>query len=151
MPVTLHQVDHACWASDPQVASDLSRIYADAPPERLPLPFEDYIRRHLESRGIFCCARFNERLLGAVAVEFDDEAWWLSNFCVRKTTRRRGVGSRLLALVGETASNDDRRLRVATSSLMMGDQLLLSRMGYRLIADGGYFEFDPLMSQGGHR
>ncbi|MFC3283261.1 GNAT family N-acetyltransferase [Litchfieldella rifensis] len=149
MPVTLHKVDYACWAADVQVARDLSLIYADAPAQRLPLPADEYILQHLSQGGLFCCARFNERLLGAVAVERDDEAWWLSHFCVRKATRRRGVGSRLLALVGESAYGEGRVLRVAVSSLMVGDQLLLSRLGYRLAEGGNYFELNPLASQGG--
>ncbi|GGX99164.1 hypothetical protein GCM10007160_28470 [Litchfieldella qijiaojingensis] len=151
MPVTLHKVDHACWAGDAQVAHDLSRIYADAPAERLPLPADEFIQQHLSSGGLFCCARFNERLLGAIAVMCDDEAWWLSHFCVRKATRRRGVGSRLLALVGEAAYGEGCVLRVATSTLMMGDQLLLSRHGYRLVDGGNYFELNPPASQGGNQ
>ncbi|WP_355661050.1 acetyl-CoA sensor PanZ family protein [Halomonas salifodinae] len=143
MPVTLHRVDHATWAADAQVALDLSRIYADAPAQRLPLPADDYIRQHLESRGTFCCARFNDRLLGAVAVMEDPEAWWLANICVRKTTRRRGVGSRLLALVGEAANREGRVLRIASETLTLDDQLLLSRLGYRPAADGRYFQFEP--------
>ncbi|EPC02902.1 hypothetical protein L861_24150 [Litchfieldella anticariensis FP35 = DSM 16096] len=149
MPVTLHKVDHATWAGDTQVAQDLSRIYADAPTERLPLPADEFILQHLSRGDFFCCARFNDRLLGAVAVIRDNEAWWLSHFCVRKTTRRRGVGSRLLALVAESAHAEGLVLRVAVSSLMMGDQLLLSRLGYRLVEGGNYFELNPLASQGG--
>lgn len=151
MPVTLHKVDHAGWTADAQTALDLSRIYADAPQDRLPLPADEYIRTHLENGGVFCCARFNDRLMGAVAVKADAEAWWLSRICVRKATRRRGVGSRLLALVGEAAAAESRALRVATSTLLMGDQLLLSRLGYRQAPGGSYFEFNPRGSQGGHQ
>lgn len=149
MPVTLHTVDHACWTEDAQAARDLSRIYADAPLERLPSPADEFIRHHLSQGGVFCCARFNDRLLGAVAVQREHEAWWLSHFCVRETTRRRGVGSRLVALVGESARNEGCVLRVAASSTVVGDQLLLSRLGYRSVEGGRYFELNPLASQGG--
>ncbi|MDN3554625.1 acetyl-CoA sensor PanZ family protein [Halomonas maura] len=142
MPVTLHRVDQAAWDADAQVQQDLLRIYADAPPERLPLSPEDFISRHLAADRFFCCARFNDRLLGALAVQCDHEAWWLSHLCVRKTTRRRGVGSRLLALTGEAAHAEGLRLCVANPKLPLADQLMLSRLGYRLTKTGDYFELD---------
>ncbi|XKE45835.1 acetyl-CoA sensor PanZ family protein [Halomonas organivorans] len=142
MPVTLDRVDHAAWEADAQVQTDLVRIYADAPAERLSLPPDAFIRVQLEDAGFFCCARFNDRLLGAVAVSPDDEAWWLSHLCVRKTTRRRGVGSRLLALTSAAAHEDGHRLRVMASELPFPDQMLLSRLGYRLTQAGDYFELD---------
>ncbi|WP_043528458.1 acetyl-CoA sensor PanZ family protein [Litchfieldella xinjiangensis] len=151
MPVTLFPVDHAGWAGDAQVAHDLARIYADAPAERLPQPVDTFIEQHLASNGRFFCARFNDRLLGAVAVSEEGQIWWLSYFCVRKTTRRRGVGSRLLALVGEAAHGQGRKLRVAAKPLSMEDQLLLARLGYRPTAEGDYYELNLQGSQGGPR
>nr|WP_297460947.1 acetyl-CoA sensor PanZ family protein [uncultured Halomonas sp.] len=148
MPVTLEEIDHARWARDAQAVADLARIYQDAPSNRLPLAIDDFVRTHLESGGTFCCALFNDRLLGAVRVSKDADAWWLSHFCVRKTTRRRGVGSRLLALVAETARDRNSALRVEASHLHMEDQLLLTRLGYRLEVNGSYFELNPLASGG---
>ncbi|MHB0776064.1 acetyl-CoA sensor PanZ family protein [Halomonas sp. WWR20] len=144
MPVTLQNVDHAQWAADAQIALDLSRIYHDASSERLPAAAEDFVRHHLEQGGTFCCAHFNDRRLGAVALRREGHVWWLSHFCVRATTRRRGVGSRLLALIADAARENDCVLRVPAEALMIGDQLLLSRLGYRLDARGTYFEFNPL-------
>ena len=149
MPVTLQKVAKAEWERDPQLALDLSRIYADAPAERLPSPADAYIRDQLEGQGSFCCARFNDRLLGAVAMNIVDEAWWLSNLCVRKTTRRRGVASRLMTLICQEALREGFLLRVATSTLMLGDELLLKRLGFRLVADGKHYEMDPKASLGG--
>lgn len=148
MPVTLEEIDHARWAMDAQVSVDLSRIYQDAPTDRLPLAVDDFVRTHLESGGVFCCALFNDRLLGAVRVIKTPGAWWLSHFCVRKTTRRRGVGSRLLALVAETAHARNSMLRVEAEHLQLEDQLLLTRLGYRLEVSGSYFELNPLASGG---
>ncbi|MDR5868292.1 acetyl-CoA sensor PanZ family protein [Halomonas koreensis] len=142
MPVTLQRVDQAAWDADAQIRTDLVRIYADAPLERLPRPPEAFVDDHLSAHRFFCCARFNDRLLGAVAVSPDAEAWWLSHLCVRKTTRRRGVGSRLLALIGEAAHDEGVRLRVTTAQLTMADQVMLGRMGYRLTHAGDYFELD---------
>jgi len=142
MPVTLHFVDQAAWAADSQAQQDLQRIYADAPAERLPGAVDDFIHDHLAAGNFFGCARFNERLLGAVAIHPEADAWWLSQLCVRKTTRRRGVGSRLLALVSSAAYQEGRQLRAPASQLPLPDQLLLSRLGYRLHDTGDYFELD---------
>lgn len=148
MPVTLKEIDYARWAADAQTGLDLSRIYQDAPPDRLPFAVEDFVCTHLENGGVFCCAAFDERLLGAVRVIKDPDAWWLSHFCVRKTTRRRGVGSRLLALVAETVREENSALRVEAKHLQLEDQLLLARLGYRLEVSGSYFELNPLASGG---
>lgn len=140
MPVTLHHVDRAAWEADAQVQVDLARIYADAPQERLPSAVDAFIDDHLAAGHAFLCARFNDRLLGAVAVRDDGVAWWLSHFCVRKPTRRRGVGSRLLLLVGEAAGAKGRPLRAEAAQLQMADQVLLSRLGFRVTRDGDHYE-----------
>ncbi|WP_192036024.1 acetyl-CoA sensor PanZ family protein [Halomonas sp. YLGW01] len=150
MPVTLQKVAKAEWERDAQLALDLSRIYADAPAERLPLPADAYIRDQFDRQGIFCCARFNDRLLGAVAMTVVDGVWWLSNLCIRKTTRRRGVASRLVTLICQEAFREGCLLRVAASMLMLGDELLLKRLGFRLVAGGEHYELDPKISQGGN-
>ncbi|MCE8014109.1 acetyl-CoA sensor PanZ family protein [Billgrantia desiderata] len=143
MPVTLHLVDNSVWRSDRQVQLDLQRIYTDAPAERLSVPVDTFIREHLDAGHFFACARFNDRLLGAVAVMTDEQAWWLSELCVRKATRRRGVGSRLLALISDAARSEGRELRASASRLPVADQLLLNRLGYRLHATGDYYELAP--------
>ena len=85
MPVTLQYVDQARWEADEQVRIDLVRIYEDAPQERMPTPTVlPFIEQHLSGQHFFACALFNDRLLGAVAVqEGADRAWWLSELCVR--------------------------------------------------------------------
>lgn len=137
MPVTLHHVDQARWEANEQVRLDLVRIYEDAPQERMPTStVEPFIEQHLADRHFFACALFNDRLLGAVAVhEGEDRAWWLSELCVRKTTRRRGVGSRLMALLGAQAKEENRVLRIETSTLPLADRVLLSKLGYRPMAN----------------
>ncbi|MDN6180095.1 MAG: PanM family protein [Halomonas subglaciescola] len=138
MPVTLHHVDQSRWEQDAQARRDLLRIYLDAPAERIALPSaEPFITQHLHAGRGFACALFNARLLGAVAVDqAGDGTWWLSDLCVRKTTRRRGVGTRLMTLVAEQAKAEGRDLRVATASLSLADQMLLARLGYRAENDG---------------
>lgn len=138
MPVTLERLDHARWRADPKAGADLSRIYQDASPELLPTPAETFVREHLERGGEFCCARFNGRLLAAVGMRCEPDGWWLSHFCVREATRRRGVGSRLMALVAAAAG--DNALRIEADQLPLESQLLLVRLGYRLEENGAYFE-----------
>ncbi|WP_051234283.1 acetyl-CoA sensor PanZ family protein [Halomonas halocynthiae] len=142
MPVTLQCVDHTAWDADSQLHTDLRRIYNDAPEERRPIPVDEFIQNHLAAGQVFFCARFNDRLLGAMAVVEEDDVWWLSHLCVRKTTRRRGVGARLLKLVSERAHQQGSRLCVASQHLSMADQLLLSRVGYRPVQAGDYFALD---------
>ncbi|WP_404295716.1 acetyl-CoA sensor PanZ family protein [Halomonas sp.] len=140
MPVTLHSVDRAAWEADAQAQLDLARIYSDAPSERLPAPVGTFIHSHLGDGHRFLCARFNDRLIGAVAQRDDGSAWWLSHFCVRKPTRRRGVGTRLLTLVGHAAQAESRALRAELSQLQLADQVLLTRLGYRLEQHSGFYE-----------
>ncbi len=133
MPVTLQIVDQARWDADAQAQLDLMRIYHDAPQERMPAEtVESFIDQHLSAQHCFGCAHFNDRLLGAVAmVKGEDSAWWLSDLCVRKTTRRRGVGSRLMALLAEWSIRQNSILRIETTTLPMADRMLLSKLGYR--------------------
>ncbi|SHM30599.1 acetyl-CoA sensor PanZ family protein [Vreelandella subglaciescola] len=138
MPVTLKHVDQTRWDQDAQVRRDLVRIYLDAPAERMTPPaVEPFIEQHLRAGHRFACALFNARLLGAVALnQASDGTWWLSDLCVRTTTRRRGVGTRLMALVAEQAKAQGRDLRVATASLSLADHMLLARLGYRSEDEG---------------
>ena len=94
------------------------------------------------SLKIFWAARFNDRLLGAVAVSPGDGRWRMFDLCVRKTTRRRGVGSRLLALISAAANRDGVALSVAGSQLTLADQMLLKRLGYQLTRSGDDFQLD---------
>lgn len=139
MPVTLHLVDKQDWDADAQIRQDLQRIYTDAPAGRLHQPVETYIAEQLAAGHFFGCARFNDRLVGAAVINADAQAWWLAQLCVRKETRRRGVGSRLLLLIGETARAAGCELRVLSSQLLVADQLLLVRLGYRLDPASDYF------------
>ncbi|MWJ28637.1 acetyl-CoA sensor PanZ family protein [Halomonas sp. ZH2S] len=133
MPVTLQYVDQMSWEADAQIRLDIVRIYRDAPPDRMACHVESFIERHLKDGHCFACAHFNDRLLGAVAITAEADALWLTDLCVRKITRRRGVGSRLMALLAEQAASEGKVLRIATHSLPLADRVLLSRLGYRPI------------------
>lgn len=138
MPVTLQYVDQARWEQDDQTRHDLTRIYHDTPEERMPpAAVEPFIRSHLEAGHVFACAHFNARLLGAVALDRSRPGvWQLSDLCVRAVTRRRGVGTRLVALVAEQAAAGGCDMHVAGGPLPLADQMLLARLGYRQADDG---------------
>ena len=49
---------------------------------------------------------------------------------MRKSTRRRGVGTRLMALLSLEAASAQRLLVVPSQGLTLADELLVSRLGY---------------------
>ena len=130
MPVTLQMIDHARWQTDEQVRIDLSRIYHEAPSERLPLAPDDFIQANLAAGHRFCSAFFNDRHIGALLCEDEGDAWKISHCCVRKSTRRRGVGTRLMALLSLETASAQRLLVVPSQGLTLADELLVSRLGY---------------------
>jgi len=110
MPVYVESVTQP----SPQDLTDLAKIYADAP-EWLLTPYasaEALIEAALAD-GSLIAGRFNDRLLGAALLRRGDEAWRLSHLCVRKVTRKRGVGRRLLEETQRLASEAGKPLRLA--------------------------------------
>ncbi|MBU2713085.1 acetyl-CoA sensor PanZ family protein [Zooshikella harenae] len=100
MPITVEILD---FPSE-QDREDLTKIYLDAPDWMLC----DYETHHAISQvkqfvqsvieqplTHFIGARFNDRLVGAAVVEQLEHDWHIRSICVRKVTRRRGVGKRL--------------------------------------------------------
>lgn len=87
MPVTLYRVDRDVWDADEQVRIDLTRIYADAPEDRIQLPPGTYVTGQLE-RGFFWTARFNDRLLGP----WPSAKAMTAGICVTCVCARRRVG-----------------------------------------------------------
>ncbi|MCQ4324217.1 aspartate 1-decarboxylase autocleavage activator PanM [Stutzerimonas stutzeri] len=80
-----------------QDRSDLAKIYADAPAWLLePHASAEALIEAALTDGSLIAGRFNDRLLGAALLRRGDGTWHLSHLCVRKLTRKRGVGRRLL-------------------------------------------------------
>lgn len=110
MPVYVESVTQP----SPQDRSDLAKIYADAP-EWLLAPHanaEALIEAALAD-GSLIAGRFNDRLLGAALLQRDGSTWRLSHLCVRKLTRKRGVGRRLLEESRRLADSAGARLHLA--------------------------------------
>ena len=113
MPVYVESVTQP----SPQDLTDLAKIYSDAP-EWLLMPYAsaDALIAAALADGSLIAGRFNDRLLGAALLQRGDEAWRLSHLCVRKVTRKRGVGRRLLEETQRQASDAGKPLRLAASA-----------------------------------
>lgn len=111
-----------------QDRSDLAKIYADAP-EWLLAPYADataLIAAGLAD-GCLVAGRFNDRLLGAALLKRGAETWQLSHLCVRKVTRKRGVGKRILEESARQAQEAGAQLRLAAPLEHLEAQALAAR------------------------
>lgn len=116
-----------------QDRNDLAKVYADAP-DWLLAPHanaEALIGAGIAS-GQLIAGRFNDRLLGAALLEQGQNCWRLSHLCVRKITRQRGVGRRLLDEAQRLASEADKPLHLAASRDHLESQALSARTGLPL-------------------
>ncbi|TLX58920.1 aspartate 1-decarboxylase autocleavage activator PanM [Stutzerimonas nosocomialis] len=107
---------------------DLAKIYADAPAWLL-APYdtaEALIEAGLAS-GRLIAGRFNDRLLGAALLQPGEQAWQLSHLCVRRVTRRRGVGRRLLEEAERLTGEAGKTLRLAAPTDHLEAQALAAR------------------------
>ncbi len=110
MPVYVESITQP----SPQDLTDLAKIYADAPDWLLaPYSSADTLIAAALADGSLIAGRFNDRLLGAALLQRGDDAWRLSHLCVRKLTRKRGVGRRLLEETERQASEAGKPLRLA--------------------------------------
>ncbi len=146
MPVLMQQVTTEVFQSHPVWAEDLQKIYTEANEARRCLDEQvleagDFVTQALERpQHWFAAALFNEHLIGAVLVEAQPDLWLLRHLCVREVTRRRGVASRLMALVAAEGHAQSVRLIVPAQGLTLADQVLVERLGYRINTQTGDFE-----------
>lgn len=108
---------------------DLEKIFADAPAWLL-APYTDAAA--LIDAGLFdgslIAGRFNDRLLGAALLKRGAQHWCLSHLCVRKITRRRGVGKRIVEESQRLAGNAGSALHLAAPAEQLEAQALAARM-----------------------
>lgn len=112
----------------PQDQSDLAKIYADAP-DWLLAPHADaqaLIAAGLAD-GSLVAGRFNDRLLGAALLRRGEKTWQLSHLCVRKVTRRRGVGKRILEEAARQAREAGATLHLLAPTTHLEAQALAAR------------------------
>ncbi|MBK5519591.1 acetyl-CoA sensor PanZ family protein [Pseudomonas sp. TH10] len=93
MPIVVESLKEANY----QDQQDLQKIYRDAP-QWLFAPFasQQQLIEACLGDGSLIAGRFNDRLLGAARLQRHQNVWHLSQLCVRKITRRRGVAERLV-------------------------------------------------------
>ncbi len=113
---------------------DLAKIFADAPAWLL-LPHSDaeaLIQAAL-AEGNLIAGRFNDRLLGAALLRRDTRHWQLSHLCVRKITRRRGVGRRIIDEARRMAADAGQDLQLAAPAEQLETQALAARMNLTMV------------------
>ncbi|WP_416886129.1 acetyl-CoA sensor PanZ family protein [Marinospirillum sp.] len=136
MPVLLRKIDTTILQQEPGWQTDLHKIYSEAEPERrclkeVPLEVEPFIAQALSLEGRwFAGALFNDHLIGAALVSpVREDEWQVRHLCVRAVTRRRGVASRLMALIAAQAQQQGVVLVVPDAGLSLADQVLVGRLG----------------------
>lgn len=112
---------------------DLGKVYADAPDWLLaPYTSVDALLADGIGSGQLIAGRFNDRLLGAALLQRGEAHWRLSHLCVRKVTRKRGVGRRILDEARRLAREAGKPLHLAAPRDHLESQALAARTGLPL-------------------
>lgn len=125
MPIIVEPLNHATY----QDQQDLQKIYRDAP-DWLFAPFANDLRL-IEAclhDGSLIAGRFNDRLLGAARLQRHPSVWHLSQLCVRKVTRRRGVAERLVHEAQKMAAQSGATLRLLAPAGQLEAQALAAKL-----------------------
>ncbi|WP_283182560.1 MULTISPECIES: acetyl-CoA sensor PanZ family protein [unclassified Pseudomonas] len=125
MPIIVEPLNEATY----QDQQDLQKIYRDAP-DWLFAPFAGDLQL-IEScllDGSLIAGRFNDRLLGAARLQRHQDVWHLSQLCVRKITRRRGVAERLVNEAQKMASQSGATLRLLAPAGHLEAQALAAKL-----------------------
>jgi GNAT superfamily N-acetyltransferase len=125
MPIIVELLNDATY----QDQQDLQKIYRDAP-GWLFAPFADDVQliEGCLRDGSLIAGRFNDRLLGAARLQRHRDVWHLSQLCVRKITRRRGVAERLVNEAQELASRSGATLRLLAPAGHLEAQSLAAKL-----------------------
>jgi ribosomal protein S18 acetylase RimI-like enzyme len=125
MPIVVESLNEATY----QDQQDLQKIYRDAP-DWLFAPFKDHLHL-IDSNlhdGTLLAGRFNDRLLGAARLQRAPDVWHLSQLCVRKITRRRGVAERLVSEAQRMAEQSGAQLRLLAPAGHLEAQALAAKL-----------------------
>lgn len=106
MPVTLQKLTQQELAQQDVWQADAEKLWQEAFANQLA-----EINQLLSQETTWLAAAiFNGRLLGGVLVTEKNDTWQLSFLAVRKTTRNRGVASRLMQLVSQLAQEQKAKI-----------------------------------------
>ncbi|MGF6284508.1 acetyl-CoA sensor PanZ family protein [Pseudomonas silensiensis] len=125
MPIIVEPLNEATY----QDQLDLQKIYRDAP-DWLFAPFaaDFQLIEACLLDGSLIAGRFNDRLLGAARLQRHSDVWHLSQLCVRKITRRRGVAERLVNEAQKMASQSGATLRLLAPAGHLEVQALAAKL-----------------------
>ncbi|MFJ7284810.1 acetyl-CoA sensor PanZ family protein [Pseudomonas sp. NPDC099000] len=125
MPIKIELLHEATY----QDQQDLQKIYRDAP-DWLFAPFSGDLQliEGCLGDGSLIAGRFNDRLLGAARLQRHSDVWHLSQICVRKITRRRGVAERLVNEAQKMASQSGVTLRLLAPAGHLEAQALAAKL-----------------------
>ncbi|KIH86088.1 acetyl-CoA sensor PanZ family protein [Pseudomonas batumici] len=125
MPIVVESLTEATY----QDQQDLQKIYQDAPPWLFaPQADGQQLIETALADGSLIAGRFNDRLLGAARLERRADFWLLSQLCVRKVTRRRGVAERLVAEASRMARLSGAELRLQAPAGHLEAQALAAKL-----------------------
>jgi len=125
MPIVVESLTEATY----QDQQDLQKIYQDAPPWLFaPQADGQQLIETALADGSLIAGRFNDRLLGAARLERRVDFWLLSQLCVRKVTRRRGVAERLVAEASRMARLSGAELRLQAPAGHLEAQALAAKL-----------------------
>ncbi|MBV7512041.1 acetyl-CoA sensor PanZ family protein [Pseudomonas sp. PDM25] len=130
MPIIVEPLNEATY----QDQQDLQKIYRDAPDWLLaPFAGELQLIEGCLLDGSLIAGRFNDRLLGAARLQRHSDVWHLSQLCVRKITRRRGVAERLVNEAQKMASQSGATLRLLAPAGHLEAQALAAKLKIPLV------------------
>lgn len=125
MPVVFEALSHATE----QDRQDLHKIFLDAPHWLLADQGDaSTLIDTALAGGQLVAGRFNDRLLGAARLDRQAGVWQLSQLCVRKVTRRRGVAERLLSEARRLATQAGAELRLLAPPGLLEAQALAAKL-----------------------
>jgi ribosomal protein S18 acetylase RimI-like enzyme len=129
MPIIVEPLNEATY----QDQQDLQKIYRDAPHWLLaPFNGELALIEGCLKDGSLIAGRFNDRLLGAARLTRQQGLWHLSQICVRKITRRRGVAERLVNEAQKMASQAGATLHLLAPAWHLEAQALAAKLNVPL-------------------
>ncbi|MGA8134857.1 MULTISPECIES: acetyl-CoA sensor PanZ family protein [Pseudomonas] len=125
MPIVVESLTEASY----QDQQDLQKIYLDAPAWLFaPQADGQQLIETALADGSLIAGRFNDRLLGAARLERRADLWLLSQLCVRKVTRRRGVAERLVTEAARMARLAGAELRLLAPAGHLEAQALAAKL-----------------------
>ena len=129
MPIIVEPLQEATQ----QDQQDLQKIYRDAP-DWLFAPYADdlHLIESCLQEGSLIAGRFNDRLLGAARLQRHPDVWHLSQLCVRKITRRRGVAERLVHEARNMALQSGATLKLLAPAGHLETQALAAKLNVAL-------------------